>query len=230
MPFSPNSNGYVFPIANSGTISVAIDSDGVPAVAAYNAPNQNSTSAKTVVFWRFGTPSAAAAYTFSIDGAVDLSLAFDGAKPRIAGHMDAPTGSAPLDSLVFLASDDGITWSQGVHLPQDASETTAFDSSLAVDGQGEAAVAADINGSGGTGTPCGENPYVATNPSDDGTGTWTVCGADTAGVHGYGAYSITARYGTARLKDTLALSFCSGPSNATDAGADQGGILYWQHP
>jgi len=57
-----------------------------------------------------------------------------------------------------------------------------------------------------------------------------VCGADTAGVHDYGASSITARYGAGRLKGTLVLAFASGASTPADGGADQGGILYWQHP
>ena len=175
---------------------------------------------------------AAAVYGFALDGSVDVALAFDGVKPRIAGHMDtppAPDGGYPLDNLAFLASADGLTWSPVVHLPNnDSSQNTAFTSALAVDALGHAAVASDINGGFGNGMACGKNPYIATSPIDDGTGTWTACGADTTGVHSYDSYSLSLFYGGTRLDGALVASFISGVSVVS--GADQAGIIYWQHP
>jgi hypothetical protein len=229
MPLSSAStnNGYVYPFLNSGTISVAIDSSGAPAVASYNVTPDDY--GKQLVFWRPGTPDGVGVYSFSLDGSVDLSLAFDGTKPRIAGHMDPSTATPPLDNLAFVASDDGVTWSSVVHLPNNGgAQGTAFDSALALDGTGNAAVASNINGGNGGSGKCGDNPYIATSPADDGTGTWTACGADTTGVHDYGAYSVSALFGASRVKGTLVASFVSAASD--DAEADQGGILFWQHP
>jgi hypothetical protein len=217
---------YAYPTFTSGTIGVAIDSNGVPGVAAYEA---KPGSSQQLLFWRAGTPDAISVYTFSEDGPIDVSLVFDGAKPRIAGHMDTPS-AADLDTLAFVASEDGVTWSKLVHLPNnDGAQVTSFDSALAIGGPGLVAVAANINGGGG-GMPCGRNPYVATTSIDDGSGVWQACGADATGVHAYSsASSVSALYGASRLSGTLVVSFGSGASAATDAGANQGGLIYWQH-
>jgi hypothetical protein len=221
-------NGYLYPVFGSGVVSVAIDANDVPAVAAYQVLGTIDSYPKELVYWSAETVGAVGVYGFAVDGSVDVSLAFDGTKPRIAGHMDSP-GAAGSDSLAFFASADGVTWSSVVHLPDnDGSQDTAFTSALAIDGLGQAAVASDINGGVGNGKSCGTNPYVATSPTDDGQGAWTACGADKTGVHHYSSYSVSAFYGGTRAKGTLMVSFISGASN--DAGADQPGILYWLAP
>jgi len=231
---SSAANGFVGPDDNSGTVSVAIDSNGVPAVATYQV-SQNYE--KEVVFWRANTASAVHVYSFTLDGSDDLSLVFEGTKPRIAGHMDTPVEAdanteAP-DALKFFESPDGVTWSGGVNLPNnDGSQGTAFTSALAVDGLGNAAVVSDINGGLGNGMNCGTNPYVATSSDeDDGGAVWAACGVDSlTNGHAYSPDSVIASYGSSRLKGTLTLSFVTGAGDVPDASADQSGLIFWQHP
>jgi hypothetical protein len=229
MPYHGGSEGYANPLGNPASISVAVDSTGAPAVAAYQGDDNYG---KEVLFWRPGTP-AVEAYVFAVDNGVDVSLAFEGTKPRIAGHMVIPTldaGAVLPDSLIFLSSNDGVTWTPPVNLPSDnGMVATAFTSALALDGMGHAAVVADINGT--TDNGCGGNPYLATSADeDDGGALWTACGADTTDVHQYSSYSASAAFGASRLKGKLTASFVSNASLVTDAGADQGGIIYWQAP
>jgi hypothetical protein len=232
MPYSGpgNNGGYAEPTEGSASVSVALDSTGAPAVAAYQVGNDYG---KTLLYWRPTTAQAVAVTTFSVDNGVDLALTFEGTKPRIAGHMVGPTeadASTPEpDTLMFFESNDGINWSPGVNLPSNGgTQYTAFTSALAVDGLGHASVASHTNSSSG---PCGADPYLATSSDeDDGGAVWSACGVDTNDAHVYGSYSISASYGTSRLTSTLTLSFVSAASDVTDAGADQGGIIYWQHP
>ena len=211
-------------------MSVAIDSNGVPAVAMFEAGDQSDN--EQLLYWKRGTASAVSVYTFPL-GSPDVTLAFDGTKPRIAGHMDAPSGATAPDSLVFVASDDGVTWTTPVHLPSNqATQYTAFDSAMALDGQGKVAVVADINGTtGGAGT-CGENPYVATASIAAAPygGAWTACGADTTNSFGFSASAVSAAYGRSRLTGVLTLSFINTIANAGADGGVPQGVVYWQHP
>jgi hypothetical protein len=229
---SSAATGFVCPTTGSASISVAVDSNGVPAVAVYQA---RANDVHDLVFWRANTAGASLVHTFTLDDAVDVSLTFEGTKPRIVGHMEA---TAPADAsantpdrLRFFASDDGITWGAGINLPNnDSSQNTAFSSAIAVDGKGNAMVASDINGGVGNGMACGANPYVATSSDeDDGGADWVACGVDTTNVHGYTVGSVSAQYGQSRIAGTQTLSFVSQGTSA-DAGADYAGIVYWQHP
>jgi hypothetical protein len=232
IPFTGGYHGYLNPTQGPASVSLAIDSTGAPAIAAYGL--DSTAYGKQVMYWRPGMAQAVAVYSFAVDGEVDLALAFEGTKPRIAGHMTTPTevdASTPEpDSLMFFESDDGTTWSPGVNLPSnDGAQSTAFTSALALDGMGNAAVVSHTNTSGGS--ACGADPWVATSSDEgDGGAVWTACGVDTSDVHQYGSYSVSAAYGASRLKGTLAVSFVADTSDVTDAGADQVGILYWQHP
>jgi hypothetical protein len=222
--------GYVDPQTGSSNLSIAVDSSGAPALAAFETPDSNGN--QQLLYWRPSTATAVSVYAFNLDGNPDVTLSFEGTKPRIAGHMDTPVeadASAVVpDSLTFFASNDGVTWSSAVHLPSnDDSQITAFTSALALDGAGHAAVASDVNSGNGEG--CGANPYIATSSDDDG-GPWTACGADTAGVHGYDSDSVSAAYGASRANGTLVVSFVSNASTENDAGAAKAGIIYWQHP
>jgi len=228
MPFSGGYDGYATPLRTSATVSIAIDSSGAPAVAAYGL--DNADYGKQVLFWRPGV-QAVAAYSFAVDNGVDLSLAFDGTKPRIAGHMTTPTldaGAVLPDTLTFLSSTDGVTWNLPVNLPSnDGQVSTSFASALALDGMGHASVVSDINGS--SDNTCGDNPYIATSADEaDGGALWTACGADKTLVHKYESYSVSASYGGSRLKGILTASFVSNASRVTDGGADLDGIIYWQ--
>jgi len=211
--------GYAWPHWGSPSMSLAVDATGAPGLAMYEETG-NGYGNYRALFWRPGMAEASVAYDFNVDASPDLTLVFDGTKPRIAGHMDA--GDAGADTLTFLSSSDGMTWSAPLHLPPSGS---SFDSALATDGMGHLLIAADRNA---TNPNCPANPVVATS-SDDGM-TWTVACPDTADAYGFSAYSITAAYGASRLKGTPAVAFLNTNTNTVDAGPSSPGIVYWQHP
>jgi hypothetical protein len=170
-----------------------------------------------VMFWRPTMPEAVVAYRFTVNQGIDLSLAFSGTNPRIAGHM---VGSATSDSLTFLSSTNGMMWSAPVFL---ANGGTADDSALAVDGMGHAAIAADRNGSNPT---CGGNPYLSLS-GDDGA-TWMASCPDNMGAARYGAYSMNALYGASRVRGTLMLGFVNDGTGTQPPR--QPGIIFYQRP
>jgi hypothetical protein len=233
IPFAGGFEGFATPLqagmsAASASVRVAVDSTGTPGVAAFQP---GASYSKQVLFWRPGK-QAVSAYTFVVDNGVDLSLAFDGVKPRIAGHMVSPAvdaGEVAPDSLTFLSSDDGITWNPKVNLPSNGGTLgTSFSSALALDGMGHASVVSDINGRTGNDAGCSGNPYIATSADEnDGGAVWAACGANTNDTLKYGSYSVSASYGASRLKGTLTASFVTN-AIAVDAGANQAGIIYWQ--
>jgi hypothetical protein len=221
--------GYVFPLRNTASISVALDSTGAPGVAMYEDDSNNVSYGRRTLFWRPGQ-NPTSLYSFAIDDETDINLAFDGTKALIAGHMDQATMDTTDDNLAFTESTDGTTWTTPVHLPNNsASQSTAFCSALASDGMGAVSVASDINSGFGNGMDCGANPYIATASDADGGGAWTACGADTSKVHGYSVGSISLSYGASRLQRKRVSSFVAGGTDA-DAGADQVGVVVWQEP
>jgi hypothetical protein len=173
--------------ARFDSVSVAVDSAGVPAVAFYQPPP--SAYDTSLLFWKKGVTVEAVVVTDSNniqnDG-VDLTLRFDGTRPRVAGHLVADP-SATYD-LTYVASDDGTTWTVPVRVPRDGTAGTAFTSALAFDGMGHAALAADTNTGSGDNV-CG-NPYLAR--SADGI-TWTACGADTTKTREWTVGALNAR-------------------------------------
>jgi hypothetical protein len=197
-------------------ISVAVDSTGTPAVAFYQEPESGYDTA--LLFWRKGMVDAVMA-TDSNDvqnDDVDLTLRFEGTKPRVAGHLSADDPSNY--DLTYVTSDDGSTWFAPVRLPRDGTAGTAFTSALAFDGMGNVAVAADTN-SGSGDNVCG-NPYLAR--SSNGT-SWTACGADTTKTRNWKVGGLNAAYGSSRLKGKLALGFHNGSIEQELAG-----VVYWQ--
>jgi hypothetical protein len=224
VPFNgppPNANavlsGYAFPRFASGALSLALDSSGAPALAFFEASDNDYRNFR-VLYWRPGMTNAVVAYEFGVDGDVDLTLAFSGTTPRIAGHM---VGSMASDSLTVLTSHDGTTWNPPVFL---ANGGTQFDSALAADGMGHEAIAADVNSSNPT---CAANPFISLS-MDEGM-TWTPSCPNTTNDAGYGAYSMNAIYGASRNRGKLMLGFVN--SNATGtAPAQMPGIIYYQQP
>jgi hypothetical protein len=214
-PTDDTTPGYAFPVIGSSILGVAVDSTGTPGLAVYEA-NGSGYANFRALFWRPGMASAVVANEFDVDGAIDLSLAFDGTSPVIAGHMVADSTS---DSLTVVSSSDGTTWDGPVVLPDGA---TAATSALALDGTGNAAIASDTNGTNPT---CAANPYIAFSP-DDGT-TWNPSCPATA-TQGYGTHSISAAYGHGRLAGKLVVGFVNDSGGST--APTQSGIVTWQSP
>lgn len=222
VPFTgtpPNPNdvtaGFAFPTAASGSLSLALDSTGAPALATYEASGPNYTNFRTL-FWRPGMATAVVADEFYVDNSIDLSLGFHGTSPVIAGHQ---VGTASSDTMTVVSSTDGTTWGTPVVL---ANGGTAFTSALAFDGAGNAAIASDTNGTNPT---CAANPYIAFS-TDDGA-TWSAACPSTAAV-GYTTHAVNAAYGTSRLRGKLVVSFVNGSGGSTPP--TESGIVIWQSP
>jgi hypothetical protein len=209
--------GNAFPHDASGSVSLALDSNGTPGVA-FVEESGNDYMSFRVLYWRPGMTNAVVAYDFgNPDTDVNVSLAFAGTSPRIAGQM---VGSATSDRLTFLSSSDGTTWNPPVFLPNGG---TDFDSAIAADGMGHVAIAGDSNGA----TPnCGGNPYLALSPNDG--MTWNAACPDNTGMAGYTGESMNAVYGASRIRGKLTLSFVNRGIGAT--APQQPGIIYYQQP
>jgi hypothetical protein len=159
------------PVQVAGSaLSLTVDSAGKPALAFFGAPAKGYTD--TVLYWRPGSAPVPVMDSNEVQNDdPSLSLAFDGTKPRLAAHLVADE-SADYD-LRFSASDDGVTWGAPVKLPRDKSDYTAWYQSLAIDGKGDAAVSAYINGGSGD-SLCGGPRIVRSSDLQ----AWTACGAD----------------------------------------------------
>jgi hypothetical protein len=202
--------------ARFDSVSLAVNSAGVPAVAFYQPPPTAYTT--TLLFWRKGMAEAvkvADSNNIQNDN-VDVNLRFEGTMPRIAGHLRA--AATTTYDLIYAASVDGLTWGTPIQVPRDGTATTAFTSALALDGKGNAAVAAGTNNSTND-TTCAD-PYLAR--SANGT-TWTACGADTTKSRKWSVDALSAVYGTSRISGKLTLGF----HNANIQG-EQAGVVYWQ--
>jgi hypothetical protein len=221
VPFTgtpPDTNalaGFAYPPVTSGTVSLAVDSAGAPALAVYEASGSGYPSYRTL-FWRPGMSTAVVADAFTVNAGIDLALAFHGTSPVIAGHQLA---SGTSDAMNVVSSTDGMTWSAPVQL---ANGGTAFTTALAFDGSGHGAIASDSNGSNPT---CAANPYVAFSP-DDGA-TWAAACPATA-AQGYGTHSVNAAYGQGRLAGKLVVGFINDTQSTTPP--NESGIVVWQSP
>jgi hypothetical protein len=202
--------------ARFDSVSVAVDSNGTPAVAFYQPPPTGYNT--TLLFWRRDMAEAVPVTDTNDvqNDSVDLTLRFDGTKPRVAGHISADD---PSDyDLTYVASDDGATWAAPIRVPRDGTAGTAFTSALALDGKGNAALAADTNTGSGDNV-CGD-PYLAR--SSDGT-TWSACGADTTKTRHWSVDALSAAYGGSRIAGKLALGF-----HNSNIQGEQAGVVYWQ--
>ncbi len=161
------------------------------------------------------TPTAAIVVSqLANDGGVGdaVSLAFDGLKPRIAvtyGSMGS--------SVFFLASNDGITWPTGQHLPDQSGLIGGIFLSLALAPSGAAAVSTNVTS--GTGMyPCGAPEIIRSTDLM----TWTPCGVGTVGQYNTAGVQVQS-YFTAASKLTV---FMQGELT----GQDVGGILMYRDP
>ncbi|MEO6420012.1 MAG: hypothetical protein ABIP39_11420, partial [Polyangiaceae bacterium] len=102
-------------------LGLALDSKGVPAIAAFVAPAAMYNM--KLMFFRPG-----ALGTLIMDSAngqnddSSSSLAFDGMSPRVLSRLN--NGTNPNGNLQFLSSTDGATWSAPLLLPLDGDVNT----------------------------------------------------------------------------------------------------------
>lgn len=219
--------GWVFPVTAAGAISVAIDSSGVAGIVAENAVDDTTDNNTEIVYWLAGTESAVIVGAPYMGQDDEVSLVYEGTKPRVLARM---SNASPADNLTFFASDDGVTWGTGVAMPTNgATQFSGTSSSLAFDGAGSWGAISDLGGSNGGAAACGDAPLIYTS-SDDGA-VWSMCGADPLDVH-FTAGSPSAAYGMSRIPGTLAASFVSQATDNFPDGAppDSAGLYYWQSP
>ena len=110
-------------------IGLALDSANVPAVVVHlDPPSAYNT---TLAYWRPGGTTVAKIYDSenAQNDDSDVSLAFDGTKPRIISRLQ---GTSVAADVYFLASDDGTTWSAKV--PLTAPDHVTYSQNLVVSG------------------------------------------------------------------------------------------------
>lgn len=155
--------------------ALAIDDDGNAGLAFYTLTASDSSTSR-IDYFKSG--SAAPVAVFDSEGAQNdgptLSLAFEGTKPRIAAVLQRMPSATDHD-VWFSKSDDGVTWSSPVQMPQDGGNTMGGSVSIAADGKGDLSIATGWTGGTDQAGTCG-GPKLSTSP-DDGA-TWTTCGAD----------------------------------------------------
>ena len=202
--------------------AVAIDSSGRVGVAFYQNDFMNSSNLQ-MMYWRSDTASAVVVTDSAGNGqgnyGPDLTLLFEGTKPRIGGEFVAAAALGSYN-LTFEASDDGVTWAAPVHLPLDNGSTPGSLSSLAMDGAGNGAIVAP---SGNSAASC--LPQVAST-TNDGT-SWTLCTPNVGHKFNSAAYT-NALYGAARIKGKLILSFVN--EDGTNPPTQPAGVYYYQAP
>lgn len=212
-------------IAEYGTgVSVAVDSSGDPAVV-YWAPDTRSDENynQVLLFWRPLSSGGPTVVTDSENNQTSVAskLVFNGTNPRIAFYAlrnDSPNG----EGIHFVRSDDGgTTWQTPVLIPPDGTSTTDYPADMALDSQGNGAIAFGQNG--GTGdTTCG-NPKLSRSTD---LVHWTTCAvADVSITGNFDVYpdSVQVAFGG---NDKLYLMW----KEQYDNGSGTGVIMYREPP
>ena len=197
-------------------ISMAVDGSGRIGVAYYEPPATGYTM--TMMYWRNDLASAVAVTDSNTvqNDYCDVSLAYEGTKPRIAGHLVADTSVTY--NLTFVSSADGVMWNPAVKV--DVGTLTGTDSWLAMDGNGNAAIVANGRGK------CMAEPYVARS-TDDGM-TWKACTPEISAMHTFTDASMTAAYGASRIKGKLVIGFQNSETNQTPG--EPNGVWFYVSP
>jgi hypothetical protein len=154
---------------------------------------------------------------------VDLALAFEGAKPRIAAHLIAVPSATY--NIIYETSDDGVTWSAPIQLPEQNNSQSALTIALAFDGTGNGLIVAPQN----TGTPPCSNPYLALTTNDG--QAWQACQSDFSTATTATSFTDSypnAAYGSSRLKGHYVLGLQN--SETDQSTTYPNGVWYYQSP
>jgi hypothetical protein len=141
--------GIVVPNIVAYGVSLSVDSAGVPAIAY----SHSDSSGGALAYQRLDGTGIDVVPGVSADS---VDLTFDGTKPRLVGLMQQADFGTTGQALWFASSDDGVTWSAPVPVPNDQGDSLDQYPTIAVGPAGKIAVAAAINSSDGTrtyGTP-----------------------------------------------------------------------------
>ena len=169
------------------TISLALDSNGNPAVAWF-ADDLTKSYNRILQFWR---PAGSAAPVKVMDSQnqqsdqIAVKLVFAGLNPRLLAYLvRLDSVDNDLNDRSAKSDDGGNTWSAPVTLPMDGDRSSDYPFDLAVDSQGHGAAAIGSNG-GFNGGDCGFPKFSRTNDFV----TWKTC--DVANnVQATGNYSV----------------------------------------
>ena len=169
-------------VADEGvTISLALDSGGVPGVA-YFAQDSVQSYNSVLLFWR---PAGNTNPTRVLDSQGQQSdqeavkLVFYGLNPRVLVFLQRQDGGFGVGDHYAQSNDGGNTWQTPVLIPPDGNSSTDYPFDMTIGSQGQAAIGFGQNsGSGDAGCP---NPKLSR--SSDGL-HFTTCGVASADVIG----------------------------------------------
>lgn len=200
-------------------VHLALDGAGKPALVYWlDGDNYNVNLA----FWRPGSP-AAIKVTDSKNNQnddPDVSLTFDGPKPRIALWLARDDQFVQNQHQIWVTgSNDGQTWSDPVPLPPDGGQSFGGRLAITIGSAGQAAVTAWINGGNSGGSICGQPKLIRSSDLVH----WKTCapGAD-ATTGSDGLYPAILFAGN----DKLYLAF-QNPDPAFPPGM---GVFLWREP
>lgn len=199
-------------------LSLALDSTGAPAVAylmlSVGAPVPNNTA---IVYVRPGGAAVRVADSANIQNdAPQLTLAFDGTKPRVGALLSRPSAS---QATWVFRSDDGAAFSEA-RVPDDAEDKGGRYLDLMF--QGGKGVLASEFGSSGTAGQCG-GPKLSRSTD---AAAWTTCGADDK------SHQFLGSYVSAELASTGKIVMAFHTVNADTANPSRfgRGIVLWREP
>jgi uncharacterized protein (TIGR03437 family) len=205
--------------------SVAVDSNGVPAVVFWAADTRSSQSYNDVLlYWR---PLSAGAPVVVTDtqnnqSGVSIKIRFFGLNPRILFYGIRNDSTENDDGNHFAFSNDGgATWASPSLITPDGTSSTDFPFDFALDSQGHAAAAFGQNSGAGDGL-CG-NPKLSRSTD---LVHWTTCAvADVATTGDFQVYpdAIQVAFGG---NDKLYLLW----KDTGDSGSGVGLLLYREPP
>lgn len=200
-------------------LSLALDSTGAPAVAylmlSMGAPVPNNTA---IVYVRPGSAPVRVTDSANIQNdAPQLTLAFDGTKPRVGALLSR--SAADSQATWVFRSDDGAAFSEA-RVPDDAGDKGGAWLDLAF--QGGKGVLVSEFGSSGTRGQCG-GPKLSR--STDAV-AWTTCGADDK------THQFLGRYVSAELASNgkLVLAFHTPNADTASPSRFARGIVLWREP
>jgi|GEM_PF-4116399 len=166
----PKVSGALLPGSESYVPGLAIDSAGNAGFAYVAATDDETYNLQVCYFASNQTASVAVFDSLDTqDDGPEVSLAFDGTKPRIAASLQR--GEDDATALWFSASDDGATWGAPIQVPNDGADGMGADLDLKLDAAGDPWIAVHRSSNSGE-TQCG-TPKLSTRT---GTADFSTCG------------------------------------------------------